>query len=428
MNKILIALSLIITTFTLAAQDLSKDDKGLPAGAAIGDYSEVNYTAMRVYHHMENMIHHLEEVPLNTWLHTDIADHSFFVITPALDHLYTKALVDLRNGPVVIETTERDNRYASLHIFDSEHYTKYAETTPKTGGKYLIVRDGYTGEIPKDDFNDVITVGDDFSFVFIRTQTFNFTHEGKADEIRRQNKITPMVAAAPIELPKRDDPQAVLNWTIKHSDGYQETSGYMAAAAATYTLDKHQAVRQHLSSFLTTGEVKGNPGIFEAHDDKDGGSNKLRAAGTLIGHLGFPVYHAYYENVNADRDGSPLNGSKDFVVTIPHDHGLNEFWSITRYNAKTFLPLDPKRIGGETTQVFNAFNTEPDTNGNITITFSVTKPKDGTYWMPTVDNEGYYMIFRYYGANEKLNGKTAFDIIYSDSPLAGKFQSVKFEQ
>ncbi len=49
--------------------------------------------------------------------------------------------------------------------------------------------------------------------------------------------------------------------------------------------------------------------------------------------------------------------------------------------------------------IFNAYNTEPDTEGNVTITFSAEDPMDGTYWMPVNAGEPYYFIVRYYKAD-----------------------------
>ena len=46
--------------------------------------------------------------------------------------------------------------------------------------------------------------------------------------------------------------------------------------------------------------------------------------------------------------------------------------------------------------LFNAYNTIPDKNGNIMVTFSVEDPKDGTYWMPVNKEEAYYYVVRYY--------------------------------
>ena len=65
--------------------------------------------------------------------------------------------------------------------------------------------------------------------------------------------------------------------------------------------------------------------------------------------------------------------------------------------------------------MYNGFNTKPDDNGNVTLTFSQEDPKDGTYWMPVTD--GYYLIFRYYGPSASLNGNTAKDILFKGTPL-----------
>jgi len=66
------------------------------------------------------------------------------------------------------------------------------------------------------------------------------------------------------------------------------------------------------------------------------------------------------------------------------------FWSVTRYSALTRNTISGKN------DLFNAYNTQPDTNGNVTVTFSVGDPKDGTYWMPVNAGEPYYFVVRYY--------------------------------
>jgi len=116
-----------------------------------------------------------------------------------------------------------------------------------------------------------------------------------------------------------------------------------------------------------------------------------------------------------DGKGNRLSGANgSFTVTVPYEPGVDLFWSVTRYDANTFLPLNPTDIGGQNIQVFNAFNTKPDDKGNITVTFSMKDPKDGSYWMP-VKETGYYLIYRYYGPTARLNGNTAKDIIYTIS-------------
>lgn len=157
-----------------------------------------------------------------------------------------------------------------------------------------------------------------------------------------------------------------------------------------------------------------------------GGTHKVRGASTLLGHLGFPVRHAYYQNIPVNKEGIPHTGANGpFKVTVPFKPGVDLFWSVTRYGSDTFLPLNPADIGGNNIQAYNAFNTKPDENGNVTFIFSMEDPKDGTYWMP-VKEDGYYMIFRYYGPAATLNGNTAKNIVYKGTPLEKKIETVKF--
>lgn len=79
------------------------------------------------------------------------------------------------------------------------------------------------------------------------------------------------------------------------------------------------------------------------------------------------------------------------MFTFPYKpQGVKEFWSVTRYSFLTRNTLPGKN------DLFNAYNTKPDKDGNITITFSVEDPKHGTYWMPVNAGEPYYFVVRYY--------------------------------
>jgi hypothetical protein len=392
-----------------------------PMVAESGDLPEAQYVGYRVVHHMTAQTNHVEEFGFNTFEHPPIANHTFFVITPALDHFYSKAVADLRFGPVVIETPPKDDRYSSLEIFDMEHFAFFDKVTAPEGEKFVLAHVDYEGDLPE---GQEIRTNSIFPFVFIRTQSFAFNDDTKADEIRRQAKITG--ATGPIELPDVNDTQGLLAWTIENSNPYPQTQALMAEAAESYTPELHKETFEDLKSFLASGGVSGNVGMFEAVDHPAAGSHKVRAAGTLLGHLGFPVQHAYYQQIPVDETGQRLAGANGpFVVTLPYEPGVDLFWSVTRYGADTFLPLNPADLGGNDIQAYNAYNTEPDENGNVTFTFSVEDPEDGTYWMPVKD-DGYYWLARYYGPTPRLNGNTAKDIIYGGTALEKKFATVKF--
>lgn len=382
---------------------------------------EHEYYGYKVVHHMGVVAKHLEQHGFNTFSHEPISDYRSFVITPALDHFYSKAVGDLRWGPVVVDIGERDDRYASIQIVDQEHYSIFEQKTVKEGERFIVIREDYKGILPK---GTVIRTKSSFPFIFVRTQTLAYNDDQLSDSIRRSARVNGV--SAPVDLPSTADTQALIQWSIDNSISYPESKATMKKAAATYTPEVHQATRKNLITYIQSGALKGNPGMFEPLGDPAGGPPVVRAAGTLLGHLGFPVRHAYYQNVNVDGNGIPLKGANGpFVVKLPYDPGVKDFWSITRYGADTFLPLNPADIGGNDIQAYTTFNIKPDANGDVSFTFSTEDPKDGTYWMPVKD-DGYYFIVRYYPSSPNLNGQTAFDRIYAGTKMEDKIKPLKF--
>ena len=380
------------------------------------------YMGYRVVHHMDAVVEHLEKYGVNTFDHPRIGDYRSFVITPALDHFYSKAVADVRFAPVVVETPAKDDRYSSIQVFDMEHHSIFDQITAKEGERFVIVHESYKGKLPQ---GTVVKTKSNFPFVFLRTQSFAFNEDKLADVIRHHARITGI--SETIDLPNVADTQALIQWTIDNELAYPQTKELMAEAARKYTPAMHKEAYDYLAAFVASGAVVGNPGMFEDIDDPAGGSLKIRAAGTLLGHLGFPVHHAYYQNVAVDETGKKLAGANGpFVMSLPYKPGVAQFWSVTRYGAATFLPFNPTEIGGNDIQSYNTFNMKPDDKGNVTITFSTKDPKDGTYWMPVKD-DGYYYVIRYYGPTKDLNGNTAFDIIYKGTELEENFNPVQFK-
>jgi len=408
-------LVLIITAFAMLCFG------GTATSHAQSDLPDWQYYGYKITHHMGAVVEHMEKFGFNEFDHPPISDFRSFVITPALDHFYSKAVTDLRWGPVIIDTPAKDDRYSSLEIFDMEHHATFDTVLDMGGQRFVLAHVDYTGKMPE---GTEIRSHSHFPFVFIRTQTFAFNADKLSDGIRRQSRIYGLWEA--IDLPSPKDPQALIDFTIEHSKPYPQTKELIAKAAESYTADLHRATFESIKAFMASGGVAGNPGMFEPVDHPAGGSHKIRAAGCFLGHLGFPVHHAYYQQIPVNSKGEKLSGAGGpFVVTVPHDPGVKLFWSVTRYGADTFLPLNPADIGNQNIQAFNAFNTTPDKDGNVTFTFSKEDPKDGTYWMPVTDS-GYYLIFRYYGPAKTLNGNTAVDIIYGGTPLAERFKAVNF--
>ena len=338
--------------------------------------------------HAYKAVHHAEYMKItaaaaggtNKLIHTTVlpTEGTDPVVSPALDHLYTKAVIDVTSGPVVLEVPDvPEDRYFSIHITDQEHYTIYDEVRPT--GKYVFIRKGFTGDLPAG--ATVIESPGDYPHLFIRVQIKN--REDRPNSLAIQQQIKLAGISKPLEFDN------AIKFTINTHDIYPQNAGLLASVP-DYGEEDHQKVREFTNKRAQT--IANNMGAFGPIDSKEPGSNdpEIRAT-AIIGHLGLPAEHAIYLPFFTNCETKVLNGDKTEVFTFPYEpEGVKEFWSVTRYSALTRNTLPGKN------DIFNAYNTQPDAGGNITITFSAEDPKDDTYWMPVNAGEPYYFIARYY--------------------------------
>lgn len=207
---------LVLSALLCAGSVMAQGQKDLP---------DVQYYGYRIVHHMAAVVDHIEKFGFNTFDHPRIADYRSFVITPALDHFYSKAVADVRFGPVIIDTPAKDDRYSSLEIFDVEHHAIFDKVTANEGERFVLVHKGYRGKLPK---GTVVKTTSNFPFVFIRTQSFAFNNDKLANSIRHEARMYGLWES--VDLPNPKDTQALIKWTIVNSKPYAETENLMAKA------------------------------------------------------------------------------------------------------------------------------------------------------------------------------------------------------
>jgi hypothetical protein len=302
------------------------------------------------------------------------------VVTPALDHLYSKAVIDLTEGSATVEFPEGiEGRYWSIHITDQEHYTIFDEIRPV--GKYTIVRKGKDMKVPEG--ATVVESPGDYPHLFIRVQVK--TPEDLVNTLAVQEQITLTGVSKEFTVAEANYVKNV----IETHDIYAQNEGLLESVKDFNETD-YNRVTAWVAQRLAT--VPNNMGAFGPIDSEEPYSNnpEIRACG-IIGHLGLPAEHALYEAGIVNCEGEFFNGDKTEVFVFPYKpRGVEEFWSVTRYSLITRNTLAGKN------DIYNAYNTKPDENGNVTITFSVEDPKDGTYWMPVNAGEPYYFVTRFY--------------------------------
>ena len=346
--------------------------------------SDSELMAFKVYHHVVYKVTTAQQAGgTNKLLHTRElpTEGTDPVVTPALDHIYTKAVIDLSERPAIVEMPEvEDGRYYSIHITDQEHYTVYDEIHPV--GKYALVRKHHDYDAPEG--TTVVECPGDYPHLFIRIQVRTTADLKNVYPLQDQITLTAGTSKAFVT----DNP---ISHTIQTHDVYPQNKELLASEL-DFSKEDYLRVSKYIGENAPRLGANGNIGKFGPIDSKEPGSNdpENRAAG-IVGHLGFPLHHAYYTPYFTNCEDEILNGDKAEVFTIPYEpEAVELFWSLTRYSAITRNTIPGKN------DLFNAYNTQPDANGNITVTFSVDDPKDGTYWMPVNAGEPYYFVMRYY--------------------------------
>jgi len=340
--------------------------------------------AYKAFHHTRYMVQTSEQAGgTNKLLHTKQlpTEGSDPVVTPALDHLYSKAVIDLTEGPVTVEYPDDIvGRYWSIHITDQEHYTIFDEMRPI--GKYTFVRKGKEMVVPEG--AKVIECPGDYPHLFIRIQVK--TAEDMVNTLAIQERIILTGVSKEFNVAETE----YVKHVIETHDIYSQNKGLLESVL-NFNENDYNKVFAYVGERVYT--IADNRGAFGPIDSNEPNSNdpEIRAA-AIIGHLGLPAEHAIYIPQFLNCEGKQLNGDKKEVFTFSYKPlGVKEFWSITRYSAITRNTLPDKN------DLFNAYNTKPDENGNITISFSAENPNDGTYWIPVNVGEPYYFIARYYG-------------------------------
>lgn len=380
---LLIAIGITIGFMACSTQTKKEEpgQKSEEVSATPGKPLEAELHAYKAYHHARYMVQTAEAAGgTNKLLHTKKlpTEGTDAVVTPALDHLYSKAVIDLTDGPVsVVFPNVSDGRYYSIHITDQEHYTIFDEIRPV--GKYTFVRKGK--EMQADESATVIECSEDYPHLFIRVQVK--THEDIVNTLAIQELIALTGESKPLKIDN------YIEFTINTHDIYPQNEGLLETVT-DFSEEDYLRVVQYVGQRIAT--IPNNMGGFGPIDSKEPHSNdpEYRAV-AIIGHLGLPAEHALYAAGFVNCNGEFFNGDKTEVFTLPYEpKGVEEFWSITRYSFITRNTLPGKN------DLYNAYNTTPDENGNVTVTFSVEDPKDGTYWMPVNAGEGYYFVIRYY--------------------------------
>ena len=382
-------------------------------------------------------------------------DAKTLVTTPNSDVIYAMGYLDLKeDGPLVIEVPPKLQGLLDDFWQRPLSDVGFAGPDKGQGGKYLILPPDYEGEEPKGYFNfRSRTYG---AFVFWRAFYQDPNNLAEPVKLMEQTRIYPLGrrdAAKPMKFPNASAVPAnmlypkdgsyldMLARFIQHeyvdpteldmrgmllSIGLAKDKPFAPDAHAKAILEKAAATASRLSKVLASDWIERQPGAkiyedgrwftpFTARDpefkvngaiDLDMRTVMFAGAYSISPAMVLDIVGAGAKYLSTTRDvnGEHLSGHASYRLRVAAHVPVNNFWSVTVYDAETASGLD----NGQPFPSISSFDkpvANPD--GSTEIYFGPSAPKGHeTNWLRTVPGKGYFVIFRLYGPTQTYFDKT----------------------
>jgi hypothetical protein len=113
---------------------------------------------------------------------------------------------------------------------------------------------------------------------------------------------------------------------------------------------------------------------------------------------------SFYLMAIRDADGTALEGSGRYRLTVPPDAPISQYWSATAYDRATHALI---RNMGSSSVSSQSQGLRANADGSIDINFAPQAP-DGAEanWVPTDPDGEFEVLFRFYGPERSLFEKT----------------------
>ncbi|MGH8435938.1 MAG: DUF1254 domain-containing protein [Pseudomonas sp.] len=360
------------------------------------------------------------------------------VVSPNNDTFYSRALLDLRSEPQVLQVPAVEKRYYSFQLVDMRtNNLDYIGTraTGRAAGRYLIVGPDWKGELPAG-FNGLIRSSSQLVFMLGRTEVKGQADQAAAAEILKSYRLQALSSVlgqnAPAALPK-----LALSTYRDSKEG--QASDVFVTFNALAPLQAWSAEEQaQLSRFAEIGVGPGlnfNPPAAIAQAVARGaeaGREKVKAASLSIspnhngwfsspanaGHFGSDdltraaaawryIYvndpaEALYPIALQDAEGQPLSGNRAYRLHFAAGQlpPVDSFWSLTMYDAQTQLlsanPLNRYSLGDRSPSLTY------DADGGLTLLIQNGAPAQAQQgnWLPAPKGR-FNMILRLYLPQQK---------------------------
>ncbi len=358
------------------------------------------------------------------------------MITPAVDFFYSRAWLDLRNGPIAITVPKLtpDDRYYVLQAISLDHYNLDffgTRTGGQEGGTVLYVGPNYKGDIPDGKYDRIVKADSDIIYMQLRVQTKDEQDAKSVIKWQDQLSIKDMQGSIAsgksaenqknqfIEYTNRDESiytpkiYEYLPFLLEHISldlpNEQEMVKRFAKIGieagdefdlSEYDKNEQQAIKKGFKQGVTAvnealKNVRTSVGVLGSKQELN--FNYVnRATGALAGVFGNSPDEAMYFGKQMDV----VKAGENYVLHFPanaippvKDKG---FWSITMYNYPDRLLVDNElnrySLGDRSENM--KFNKD----GSLDIYMQSEAPSEDKMgnWLPTPKEGPFWYVIRLY--------------------------------
>jgi hypothetical protein len=374
-------------------------------------------------------------------------------LTPNTETVYAASWLDLKNGPVVVESPP--NTLGIVDDFWFRYVTDLGNAGPDKGkgGKFLFLPPGYTGDVPGGYFVfKSATYGNWFA---TRGFLVNGDPKPAVENFKKHLRIYPLAQAAQPPETKFINVSGHAHNTI-HANDYRfyeeinelvqeeppaaidaETLGLLAAIGIEK--GKPFAPDARMKHILSEAAAVGNAtarAILYANRDKEiflypnsswevgflGGSHEfLRNGARLLDARTRMFYYAtgitpamvakmvgtgsQYLINSRDAQGHYFDGGKHYKLRLPANPPVKTFWSIVLYDTQTRSLLQTDEPFPSISSQKKGIQTNAD--GSVDVYFGPTAPAGkASNWVQTVSGKRWNTVLRLYSPLEPFFDKT----------------------
>ena len=364
------------------------------------------------------------------------------VVSPNNDTFYSRALLDLRGEPQVLQVPEVEGRYYNFQLVDLRTDNLDYIGTRATGskaGRYLIAGPDWQGEVPSG-FNGVIRSPSRVVFLIGRTEVKGADDLTQAAQVLKGYALQPLSkalgnpapAALPtLQLPAYEDSKqgpavalferfnrlaALHQWTPAEQQKlarYAEI-GIQPGGAFVPPQDLKDAVAEGAEAGREQVRVASSKlsveqqGWFRSPSNvgKFGDDDLTRAAVAWRYIYANDPAEALYPMALHDAQGQLLDGNKTYRLHFAAGQlpPVNAFWSLTLYDGKSQLlvanPLARYSLGDRSPDL------RYDADGGLTLTLAHATPAQDAQsnWLPTPQGPFNLMLRLYLPQQRALDG------------------------